>query len=804
MMAGILGAMIIPEVSRRNSHRRFFSPEVAASSSRTRSTSFPVLLVLSLIGCLLGTYLSKPEDAAILKHFYRTTRPWGFWGPIRDKVMREDPAFRAQPRFLRRTRSTCWSASSGRLCLTSLPIFIVLRSWNWAGGTLLCCWSPPASSSSSIGTTSSRPPKPPESVSRTEATSCFVYPRSPFLRQSLRIAALLGTLSCRTASADELQHFITRRGDQLLDGDKPFRFISFNIPNLLVIEDAFEFTRPNPWRWPDEFEIEDALESIRQMGGQVVRTYVISVFREGSDMGKTVHVLGPGKFNEEGFVALDKVLEIANRKGIRLIIPFFDRATWMGGQPQYAGLSRQADRRLLDRSADHRRLQKDRRVRDQSQEHDHGRRLPRRPGDLRLGNGQRNRRHARVDPRDRRLHQAARSESPGRRRPLAARRRAMAARRAEHRRALDAPLSLGPDADFVPPIRAAHAMTKGKKPYFVGEFGFVDTPHIRRVFDAAIDDGIAGALLWSLRFHRRDGGFYWHMEVGTGGNFYKAYHWPGFASGAAYDETAGPGADARQGASRFTAIAAAGDRAARAAASCCRSKVRPRFPGKARPGPPPTTSSAPIAADGPVDHGRQGRLRRRRAVPAAVQRRLGRSRASAYYYRVTARNSAGDSAPVERRRPRHGDASHARRRMRRSDAAWPATKGDVTPPLRQCPPHAGRCAPDRCFAPGAAIVYRVDAPIRAWRVYAFAEVARYGSSASPARADGSNVRAARASTGKAFSSGQGDYGYLVPVLFQGTSPSGDQTHLRIELPATAEGSEPLQISRVEIDYGGIK
>ena len=28
------------------------------------------------------------------------------------------------------------------------------------------------------------------------------------------------------------------------------------------------------------------------------------------------------------------------------------------------------------------------------------------------------------------------------------------------------------------------------------------------------------------------------MEVGTGGNFYKAYHWPGFASGAAYDEKA--------------------------------------------------------------------------------------------------------------------------------------------------------------------------------------------------------------------------------------------------------------------------
>src|SRR3954462_8805688 len=38
--------------------------------------------------------------------------------------------------------------------------------------------------------------------------------------------------------------------------------------------------------------------------------------------------------------------------------------------------------------------------------------------------------------------------------------------------------------------------------------------------------------------HRREGGFYWHMEVGTGRNIYKAFHWPGFASGDRYDERA--------------------------------------------------------------------------------------------------------------------------------------------------------------------------------------------------------------------------------------------------------------------------
>ncbi|MCG6923140.1 MAG: hypothetical protein LJF15_18950, partial [Acidobacteria bacterium] len=42
-------------------------------------------------------------------------------------------------------------------------------------------------------------------------------------------------------------------------------------------------------------------------------------------------------------------------------------------------------------------------------------------------------------------------------------------------------------------------------------------------------------LVWSLRSHRREGGFYWHSEP-FGSGLFKAYHWPGFASGDDYDE----------------------------------------------------------------------------------------------------------------------------------------------------------------------------------------------------------------------------------------------------------------------------
>ena len=50
-----------------------------------------------------------------------------------------------------------------------------------------------------------------------------------------------------------------------------------------------------------------------------------------------------------------------------------------------------------------------------------------------------------------------------------------------------------------------------------------------------IESGVSGALLWSLRFHHRDGGFYSHSEPAVEG-LYKAYHWPGFASGDKYGE----------------------------------------------------------------------------------------------------------------------------------------------------------------------------------------------------------------------------------------------------------------------------
>ncbi len=88
--------------------------------------SFPVILTLSTIGCLLGTLLTKPEADETLMKFYRQVRPWGFWKPIHEKVVQADPTFVSDANF----KSDMFNVVIGivwQMSLVVLPIYIVTR-----------------------------------------------------------------------------------------------------------------------------------------------------------------------------------------------------------------------------------------------------------------------------------------------------------------------------------------------------------------------------------------------------------------------------------------------------------------------------------------------------------------------------------------------------------------------------------------------------------------------------------------------------------------------------------------------------
>ena len=45
---------------------------------------FVYMICTGLVGSIVGTYITRPTDRAVLENFYRTTRPFGLWGPLKN------------------------------------------------------------------------------------------------------------------------------------------------------------------------------------------------------------------------------------------------------------------------------------------------------------------------------------------------------------------------------------------------------------------------------------------------------------------------------------------------------------------------------------------------------------------------------------------------------------------------------------------------------------------------------------------------------------------------------------------------
>jgi len=109
MAAGIIAALVFPSIF----------PDTLALYY------WPLLFLISLLGCIAGTYMSPATDMAVLKSFYKTVKPWGFWKPVHQRVMAEDPQFQPNKRFGLDMFNVVLGII-GQCCLTILPMFVVL------------------------------------------------------------------------------------------------------------------------------------------------------------------------------------------------------------------------------------------------------------------------------------------------------------------------------------------------------------------------------------------------------------------------------------------------------------------------------------------------------------------------------------------------------------------------------------------------------------------------------------------------------------------------------------------------------
>ncbi|HCD53327.1 MAG TPA: sodium:solute symporter, partial [Balneolaceae bacterium] len=90
--------------------------------------TFPLMLLISVIACLIGTYSAPPVDEEILKKFYKNVRPWGFWKPIHEKVVAEEPSFKKNSNF-KRDMANVAVGIVWQTALVVFPVYLVLMEF---------------------------------------------------------------------------------------------------------------------------------------------------------------------------------------------------------------------------------------------------------------------------------------------------------------------------------------------------------------------------------------------------------------------------------------------------------------------------------------------------------------------------------------------------------------------------------------------------------------------------------------------------------------------------------------------------
>ena len=110
MLAGIVCALVCPHVLKDTLPLYYF----------------PLILGISIVGAVGGSLATKPTDMEVLKAFYRTVNPWGFWGPVREQVLKSDPSFSPNNDFGRDLFNVVLGIAA-QTAITAIPVFGILK-----------------------------------------------------------------------------------------------------------------------------------------------------------------------------------------------------------------------------------------------------------------------------------------------------------------------------------------------------------------------------------------------------------------------------------------------------------------------------------------------------------------------------------------------------------------------------------------------------------------------------------------------------------------------------------------------------
>ncbi|MBW8189752.1 beta-mannanase man5E [Neiella marina] len=369
--------------------------------------------------------------------------------------------------------------------------------------------------------------------------------------KQLTLVCVLATLISVPAMAFE--HFISRDGHQLKDGEQVFRFAGVHAPELHRIEDDARGTckeDPRGWgqyfKWPTADEQDNWIQSLVLTGHKAMRVYVLSVatpYDQACE--RETHILPPleqggmPRLNETAMVHYDRMIALSHQHGLRLILPFIDHWQWWGGREQLAAFYGEHEDDFYDSNS------------------------KTFAAYLNIIEQVINRTNT-YTGRQYKDEKAIMAWESGNELKMST--EAFVRQTAAHIKSL-APNQLVMDGTYLKinefsktdpnvDIISNHFYTvnnnnspqevrdnlkaiDGKKVYFVGEFGLEPAAFLDSVMQAAVHEEYngaqaAGTFIWGFRGRRHNGGFYWHREYT--GNY--SYHLPGFPENDANEELA--------------------------------------------------------------------------------------------------------------------------------------------------------------------------------------------------------------------------------------------------------------------------
>ncbi len=90
--------------------------------------AFPYLLLAGIVGSVMGTLLTPSEEDDVLMSFYQKVRPWGFWQPIREKVIVQNPEFKLV-NTLPRDAFNIVVGMTWQISMVVIPIYLVIKEF---------------------------------------------------------------------------------------------------------------------------------------------------------------------------------------------------------------------------------------------------------------------------------------------------------------------------------------------------------------------------------------------------------------------------------------------------------------------------------------------------------------------------------------------------------------------------------------------------------------------------------------------------------------------------------------------------